>query len=320
MIFGRHWGIPFLFLVIIVLIKSPFFSGNWASILVSNALMDRSIDSAKAEKALLSVIAQKPKDLHRYVQLALIYEKMGRNSQVAQAWKMSGLTVRDVLLLARGDVFSLTRVMNAQWYKRGLLIYPDSGDLLYESGMMLQSNHSIDLAYQHYLHAIQSDRWLEPEQGPSSALMRLGLIAQTEKRVIAAQSYYQQAVARKAFYNRFDEAETHYRLGEIYSSTNNLSKSIVELQFSLTLNPDHVWAMIRLARALYLQNETVELSEQLLKTALRIDPYNQSVYSSLVWLYFQADRPGDMSDVCVEMHKRWPDWAETTQCGHFEGS
>jgi tetratricopeptide (TPR) repeat protein len=209
---------------------------------------------------------------------------------VRAAWEEGGITAQD--LIAAGEkARKAERYEEAlAWYERAAGVAPELGDPWYYVGLAREEQKRWRQALDAYRKATGIDHFHQVHL--SNPYYRAARIYQWELRELEkALSAYEAAIDADDFSKIWQAADSHYKRGEIlWWMDSTPSKYIAEYEEAIRINPNHVWANIKLGTAYYRDYGNVKLAEDTIQQALELSPDHKWAYFRLGEIYQQEGR------------------------------
>ncbi|MEW5989642.1 MAG: hypothetical protein AB1791_23700 [Chloroflexota bacterium] len=195
------------------------------------------------------------------------------------------------------------------WFRRAYQLEPTSAVYAYYTGLMHERLEQWREAETIYWSAL--DTVVFAGFGRSDFYYRLGLLYQwrfAPPELDEAESAYQAAQQGHDFHNRRNEADTSYRLGELYENKGLEPKQyLAYYRRAVALDPAHYWAHLRLGHALYQTTGDLAAAVAEIDQALAwwpAEPSRQWPYRILGDLYREAG----MMEEAIAAYKEAQRW------------
>ena len=210
--------------------------------------------------------------------LGFVLAAQGREDEAIAAWQAAGGMMQE--FIQRGEQARIAKRYEEAlaWYNWAAMVEPGLGDPWYYAGLVREGLEQWNESLRAYERAIKVGTF--SMLGQSSPHYRLGVIYQrrlTPPRLDDALAAYDAAIALNDFSTDLEAADSYYNRGVIYSWQGRDSHdSIREYQQAIDLNPDHKWAHLKLAGALYQAHKDVALAERQIERTLSLWPADAS--------------------------------------------
>lgn len=266
------------------------------------------------------------------------YEAMGDRSSAVRKWKMAGLTAQDFLengeRLRKQEFYEealkwyerasqLSPNWAEPWYKIGLVykaqedwgkaisaylsaaqLLPGNRDIWYELGQAYSIRQEWDLALQAYEQGLQAN---SGQVGLSNFYFRVGIMRQyslSPRDFEGALEAYDQALKLDDYSIEFwTKADTYYQRGVIFARSMRWKATLEEYRKAIVLNPQHYWAHLMSASALWELGKKEEAKE-MAQDAIGLNPEEKNAYLLLGNFYrLEGDvaHAWDMFNKAVEL-------------------
>lgn len=107
----------------------------------------------------------------------------------------------------------------------------------------------------------------------------------------------EQAIAANDFLHDWNRIQSHFVRGEALRGTGRKSEALEEFEWVTEHNPDHYWALIRLAELTWELEQDDERAEEWFTQAIAVDPYSKWAYRYLALLYNDTGRMSEASSL-----------------------
>ncbi|MGC9336008.1 MAG: tetratricopeptide repeat protein [Anaerolineae bacterium] len=219
-------------------------------------------------------------------------QKLQPGTRAREEWKRARLMAGTAISEGQRESKAGQYDQAEQWFQRAVLIEPGLGDAWYFLGQLYEDQEQWSLALEAYERAAASG--IFKEVGRSSTHYRVGMILQRylqPPRLEDALAAYGEAIEIDDFSASWEAAACHYQRGEtLWRIGGDLDESIAEFRQAIELNPEHAWAQIRLAVAVYERDQDAVLAESLLLRAIELDPQNKWALLHLGDVYHEEGR------------------------------
>lgn len=209
-----------------------------------------------------------------------------------EAWRRGGVTAEH--FIARGEEErEAGRYEEAlAWYLWAARLEPGLGDPWYYTGLAYDELTEWEAALEAHERAIGMGSFRNVHH--SNPYYRAGVIYQSRlepRRIEDALAAYEAAIAFDDFAATWEAADCHYRRGEVLRQVKgDPDEYIAEFRQAIELNPEHAWAHIRLAVAVYEQEQDAAMAESALLRALELAPQNKWAFLHLGDVYRNEGR------------------------------
>ena len=223
---------------------------------------------------------------------AAAYRQVAKGRPWLSEWQGSSVWAED--FIAAGEVARKAKRYSEamDWYRRAMRLEPGLGDPGYYVGLLYEDQGQWRQALDAYQGAIGSVRFDQVHR--SSLYYRIGIIYQWRldpPRLEGALEAYEGALRADDFSADWEEADCHYKRGEILRQKNGSpDEYVMEFRKAVELNPRQVWPHILLGLAVYEQDQDVTTAESELLRAIALAPRNRDAHYHLGEIYRQENR------------------------------
>jgi len=172
----------------------------------------------------------------------------------------------------------------AAFYQQAVRREPRNRDYGYQLGQAYEAVEDWGAALDAYANALEG----EGKVGTSNVYFRMGLISfrrLSPPNGERAWEFFEQALAADDFaINKWERGNVYYQRGDMLARQQRWEEAIGEYEEALVLLPEHYWAHVGLARALWKTGQ-IERGIQVAKKALEISPERKHAYLLLGNIY-----------------------------------
>ncbi len=209
--------------------------------------------------------------------------------RAVSAWEEGGFTTQDFILAGEIARKAERHDESLRWYERAMRMEPSLGDPWYYEGQAYEGMEK-------WAEALEAYKWAVARQlaevHRSSPYYRMGVIYQWKlesKETERALEAIGKAIALGDFRSDWEAADAHYRRGLILRQQRMPPEEyIVEFEKAVGIYPQHGMAHVLLGRAYYESYGDVEMAEEEIEAALKLNPQNKWAYLHLGDVYRQA--------------------------------
>jgi tetratricopeptide (TPR) repeat protein len=220
---------------------------------------------------------------------AAVYRQVVRGEPWLGEWAAAGVTAGSFVSAGEGARKAEKYEETLAWYQWALRLDMSRGDLWYYVGLIHEDQQQWQQSLTAYENAVELGHFRQVHR--SSPHYRIGNIYQRQlnpRQEDAALTAYETAIRIDRFSSRKEEADCHFKRGEILWWQKTVSDEyIAEFQQAIALNPDHAGAHILLGITVFERNKDAGWAEAELLRGLELAPQNKWAYYHLGEIYRQ---------------------------------